>query len=147
MPDPIAGASRIVAFDWRMTEDGSGWLPRSTVNAGQEDVRNLPMIMSARPFAIILVLMLAMRLQGWLGREGEAETPKESVVPGEVVVLFNKTWPDEDNNGRSDSQDVAEYYAVRRGIPADRLLGLDVSELDTKRGRLSYPEFFDRILV
>jgi len=39
-------------------------------------------------------------------------------LPGETVVVFNKQF--------SQSQELAEYYANKRGIPGDRLIGLDL---------------------
>src|SRR5438552_15000351 len=73
-------------------------------------------------------------LQGW-------------VTPQEVLVLFNTRWPDENGNYRSDSQDVAEYYATRRGIPMEHLLGLAVTERQGKPDTLAYPDFFRRVLA
>jgi hypothetical protein len=73
--------------------------------------------------------------------------PQEWVAPKEVLVLFNASWPDEDGNGRSDSQDVAEYYAARRGIPGDHLLGLAATPYRAKPEHLPYPEFMRRVLV
>jgi hypothetical protein len=63
-----------------------------------------------RPLLFIIGLILAV----WVLRAVEAGAPQEWVTPQEVLVLFNARWPDEDGNYRSDSQDVAEYYAARR---------------------------------
>ncbi len=48
---------------------------------------------------------------------------------------------------RSDSQDVAEYYAARRGIPTDQLLGVAVTDRQGKTDAITYPDFFRRVLV
>jgi hypothetical protein len=69
------------------------------------------------------------------------------VTPTEVLVFVNASWPDEDGNGRFDSQDAAEYYAVRRGTPMDHLLGLAVTEWEGKPNHFTYPDFFRRVLI
>jgi uncharacterized protein (TIGR03790 family) len=81
------------------------------------------------------------------GGAAESDAPSDWVSAQDVLVLFNLNWPDEDGNHRSDSQDVAEYYASRRGIPADHLLGLTVTEREAKPDRMSYVAFFERVLV
>src|SRR5262249_25002894 len=77
----------------------------------------------------------------------ELGSARAVVTPQEVLVLFNTRWPDEDGNYRSDSQDVAEYYARRRGIPIDHLLGLAVTERQGKPDAIGYPDFFRRVLA
>src|SRR5262249_10171000 len=89
----------------------------------------------------------AMWLPGLPATESPPDLGRESATANEVLVLFNEKWPDEDGNGHSDSQDVAEYYAARRGIPPDHLLGLSVTDRHVKPDRLSYPEFFRRVLT
>jgi hypothetical protein len=69
------------------------------------------------------------------------------VTPSEVQVLFNASWPDENGNGRSDSHDVAGFYAVRRGIPKDHLLGVAVTERVGKSDHFTYRDFFRRVLI
>ena len=81
------------------------------------------------------------------GGAAEPSSARAVVTPREVLVLFNTRWPDEDGNYRSDSQDVAEYYAIRRGIPMDHLLGLAVTDGQGKPDMLDYPEFFRRVLA
>ena len=104
------------------------------------------MIAHAPSFLLILGLILAVGFLRATGSEGQG-TPQEWVTPREVLVLFNTRWPDENGNDQSDSQDVAEYYATRRGIPMEHLLGLAVTERQGKPTSLTYPEFFRRILV
>ena len=54
--------------------------------------------------------------------------------PGdEVVVVFNRNLPD--------SRSVAEYYAQRRHVPTDRLVGLDLPATET----MTRAEFDDRL--
>ena len=51
-----------------------------------------------------------------------------SPTPDQVLVVYNATWPaDSVGAGVGDSQQVAEYVAARRGIPAGNLLGLSCS--------------------
>src|SRR3989339_467021 len=73
------------------------------------------------------------------------------VGPDGVLVLYSNNWPDSNGNGLSDSRDLAEYYAERRGIPLQNLLGIP-----TKAGTgyntdmytaLDYSFFYDSILT
>ena len=41
-----------------------------------------------------------------------------------------------------ESQDVAEYFAARRGIPRSHLLGLGVTEQEAKPAHLRYRDSF-----
>jgi uncharacterized protein (TIGR03790 family) len=59
---------------------------------------------------------------------GLASTPGD-----EVVVVYNRNLPD--------SRSVAEYYAKRREIPKDRLIGLDLPQTE----RISRREFEQRL--
>ena len=97
----------------------------------------------ARPFVIVLATLALW----FLGSIARSEVPEERVTSQEVLILFNASWPDEDGNGRSDSQDLAEYYAARRGVPGDHVLGLALTEREARPDRLSYPDFFRRVLV
>src|SRR5215475_13413841 len=98
---------------------------------------------SSRAYAprLALPLMLAVCLMHSIGSEAQTVAAPERVSAAEVLVLFNASWPDEDGNGRSDSQDVAEYYAARRGIPSDHLLGLALTARTNKPDQLEYPDF------
>jgi len=81
------------------------------------------------------------------GGLASADNPTFRVQPSEVLVVFNDTFKDADGNGKSDSRDVAEYYATRRGIPKENLLPLD---LQGRKGRpigRDYPDFYERILT
>jgi hypothetical protein len=98
-------------------------------------------------YAVALASILAAALLGPVTIRPEAATARERVTPEEVLVLYNASWPDEDGNRRSDSQDVAEYYAARRGIPRAHLLGLSVTDSEARPERLTYPDFFQRVLV
>jgi hypothetical protein len=45
--------------------------------------------------------------------------------PERVLLLYNANWTaDEDADGVQDSLQVAQYYAAKRGVPAQNLLGL-----------------------
>ncbi len=100
-----------------------------------------------RPLLFIIGLILAAWLLRAVGSAAQTGAPQEWVTPQEVLVLFNARWPDEDGNYRSDSQDVAEYYAARRDIPREHLLGLAVTERQGKPDNLAYPGFFRRVLI
>ena len=61
--------------------------------------------------------------------------------PSRVLVIYNTSWPDGDGDGTPDSTEVAQYYAQRRGVPADRLLGLPLSPSSWSYGPSQWPQF------
>jgi hypothetical protein len=45
--------------------------------------------------------------------------PVLALTPSRVLVAYNANWTgDQDNNGVQDSKQAAEYYLLKRGIPA-----------------------------
>lgn len=64
--------------------------------------------------AAILAPALAAQLDPWAD-------------PARVLVVYNTSWPDGDGDGVPDSTEVAQYYALRRGVPAANLLGLPLT--------------------
>jgi len=104
--------------------------------------------MKARRYSRWLgVLAIAVLLLRTAGSDAQSDAPGDWVNPQEILVLFNLSWPDEDGNHRSDSQDLAEYYANRRHIPRDHLLGLSITEGEAKPDRITYVNFYERVLV
>ena len=71
------------------------------------------------------------------------------VGPSNVLVIYNTAWEDGDNNGKNDSLEVAEYYANRRDIPANNILGITVSNYldNTWKDYISYENFYSNILI
>jgi len=65
------------------------------------------------------------------------------VTPDGVLVVFNDNWNDDDGNGKSDSRDVAEYYAMRRNVPTQNLLAVTCSTSE----KVDYREFYTNILA
>ena len=47
-----------------------------------------------------------------------------NVSPDKVLVVYNTVDLDRNNNGTSDSQELAEYYQQKRNIPASNMLGI-----------------------
>jgi hypothetical protein len=73
----------------------------------------------ARALAIALLLAAAAPM---------LHAASSSPTPDQVLVVYNAAWPyDSVGMGVNDSQQVAEYAAARRGIPAGNLLGLTCS--------------------
>jgi hypothetical protein len=70
--------------------------------------------------------------------------PVERAGPESVLVIYNRAAPDSDGNGRGDGQDVAEYYALRRNVPAENLLAVDLPAGD---GTVDYAVFYDKVLT
>ena len=75
--------------------------------------------------------------------------PHQHVGPTNVLVIYNMAWPDADGNGHGDSRDVAHYYAERRGVPTNNLLGITISNyLDTTwRDYIAYEVLYSNIVV
>ena len=48
----------------------------------------------------------------------------QSVSPSRVLVVYNTSSGDANNNGKPDSQDLAEYYQSKRNIPASNMLNI-----------------------
>lgn len=46
--------------------------------------------------------------------------------PDSVLVIYRSNCPDYDKDGTGDSEQIARYYAARRGIPLDHMLGVKV---------------------
>lgn len=65
------------------------------------------------------------------------------------VVVFNSAWPDEDGNGLNDSEEVARHWAKRRGVPLDRLIGVDCSNgtSDLYSGQSGWEDFWDEMVL
>ncbi|MHC4718587.1 MAG: hypothetical protein ACYS5V_16580, partial [Planctomycetota bacterium] len=63
-----------------------------------------------------------------------------------VLVVYAANGPDGDGNGQPDSKDAALYYASRRGVPSENLLGLELNRQTGKRGAWTYRAVFEQIL-
>ncbi|OPX23271.1 MAG: hypothetical protein B1H04_03880, partial [Planctomycetales bacterium 4484_123] len=63
-----------------------------------------------------------------------------------VLVVYAADGPDRDGNGLPDSLEAARYYAHRRRVPAENLLGLALRRERARRGRWSYREFYEKLL-
>jgi len=61
--------------------------------------------------------------------------------PARVLVIYNTSWPDGDADGVPDSVEVAQYYAARRGVPADNLLGLPLTPASWSYDSSQWPLF------
>src|SRR5262245_4314126 len=71
--------------------------------------------------------------------------------PARVLVIYNTSWPDADGDGVGDSLEVAQYYAARRGVPAENLLGLPLTptgvNYDASQWALFLSEMRDPLLA
>ncbi len=47
--------------------------------------------------------------------------------PAKVLVVYNTSFPDNNGNGIGDSQEAAEYYAAKRGVPSGNILSVSTS--------------------
>ncbi len=68
--------------------------------------------------------------------------------PTRVLVVYRTNAPDSDGNGVSDSLDVANLYALRRGVPAGNLLGVTCSPSgDTYAEAAGWTAFWNEMVV
>ena len=71
--------------------------------------------------------------------------------PARVLVIYNTSWPDGDGDGVPDSTEVAQYYALRRGVPAGNLLGLPLTPAgeayDSSQWALFWSELRDPLVA
>jgi uncharacterized protein (TIGR03790 family) len=65
--------------------------------------------------------------------------------PARVLVVFNTTWPDADGDGTPDSIELADYYALRRGVPAQNLLGLPLTPAGHAYSGAQWPLFLSEL--
>jgi uncharacterized protein (TIGR03790 family) len=65
--------------------------------------------------------------------------------PSRVLVIHNTSWPDGDGDGVPDSTEVAQYYALRRGVPAERLLGLPLTPASWSYSQAQWPLFLSEL--
>ncbi|MBU0679554.1 MAG: thrombospondin type 3 repeat-containing protein [Verrucomicrobia bacterium] len=75
--------------------------------------------------------------------------PYEYPTGTNVIVLYNSSWTHDDNNdGTQDSQEVAEYYAARRSVPSNNVLGVSISFNSTgTQGRITCSNLYHEILT
>ncbi|MGQ0553449.1 MAG: TIGR03790 family protein [Planctomycetota bacterium] len=65
--------------------------------------------------------------------------------PARILVIYNTSWPDGDADGVPDSTEVAQYYALRRGVPAGNLLGLPLTPAGTNYSSAQWPLFLSEL--
>ncbi len=96
--------------------------------------------MSSRSVLLSAGLLAALAV-GAIGDEAKWRTGAEN-----VLVVFAANDADRDGSGSPDSAEAARYYAARRGVPEENLLGLTLKRQPGRGGEWTYPEFFEQIL-
>ncbi len=91
-----------------------------------------------KPLAWMLLLALA--------GAGLCDDPDWRAAGRHVLVVYATDDADRNGNGKPDSVEAAAYYARRRGVPAENLLGLSLKRAPGTKGEWTYSEFFERIL-
>jgi len=97
------------------------------------DRRSLP---AASLLVAALVLLTAAAPRAQLDRWAD---------PARVLVIHNTSWPDGDGDGTPDSTEVAQYYALRRGVPAGNLLGLPLTPAGESYSSGQWPLFLTEL--
>jgi uncharacterized protein (TIGR03790 family) len=65
-----------------------------------------------------------------------------------VLVLYNANWPDENGDGVGDSEEVARFYAAKRGIPLANLVALNCSPTSYYySGQTGWEAFWDEVVI
>src|SRR5215813_7850082 len=73
--------------------------------------------------------------------------PVRAMSPSQVLVVYAANGTDVDNDGVSDSRQLAEYYAQKRGIPASNVLGLNISVVNENNTyAYDYPRFYNDVV-
>ena len=78
------------------------------------------------------------------GQEAGDQTPPPT--GRNVLVIYQKDDDDRENGGKPDSQALAEYYAARRNVPKENLLGLTLKKDGKAVAAWDYRTLFDRVL-
>lgn len=74
----------------------------------------------------------------------ENPLPDFMITPSEVLVVYNELYSENDpESGLITSQDVAEYYTAKRGIPSSNLCGISTSTNETIVDLGWFDEAFD----
>ncbi len=64
------------------------------------------------------------------------------IQPSRVLIVYKVNGPDNNNNGVSDSLELAQYYALERNVPQTNLLGLTISAASYYYGTGQYGTFY-----
>lgn len=64
-----------------------------------------------------------------------------------VLIIYRNNTPDTDGDGVGDSEQLARYYASKRNIPIDHLLGLNISVASTFYGAGQYSQFYNDMVL
>ena len=68
----------------------------------------------------------------------------------DVLVIYNSAWTNDSNaDGVQDSLEVANYYASRRDVPANQLVGVSMGYFNEPRtyGTIAYASFHQDLLI
>jgi uncharacterized protein (TIGR03790 family) len=89
----------------------------------QNPVNDMNNKIHLQPFRMSLLVVLCC-LGAWCAHAATSSPGAER-----VLVIYNANYTgDEDGNGVQDSLQVAQYYAAKRGVPAQNLLGLPLAD-------------------
>ena len=97
----------------------------------------------------MVCMLLTLLAAPLLASAQTAYDPDPEVTAHRWVVVYNMNWPDADNNGINDSEEVARHWAKRRGAPASSLLGIDFSygTSDIYSGQAGWEAFWDEMVM
>ena len=90
--------------------------------------------------------MLPLLLAAALSPAAQGFDPDPEGLADRWVVAYNLNWPDEDGDGMGDSEQLARYYALRRGVPPANLIGLSCPTTTTYSGASAWQDFWDEMI-
>ena len=73
-------------------------------------------------------------------------TGPAGITPSGILIVYRTNGPDNNNNGISDSLELAQYYAQQRNVPSANLLGVTVSE-SSAYGQGQYSAFHSEMVT
>jgi len=71
--------------------------------------------------------MIALMLTLLLALPGQGFDPDPENTARRWLVVYNSNWSDDNGNGMGDSEELARFYAAKRGIPLRNLIGVACS--------------------
>ena len=83
--------------------------------------------------------------------EAPSAVPPPAVTGKQVLLVYRSNHPDANGDGVGDSEEIARYYAQRRGVPKANLLGIRVAgegdlAIDSRQAHWTLNSFLHRLV-
>ncbi|MEA3445604.1 MAG: TIGR03790 family protein [Bacteroidota bacterium] len=70
-----------------------------------------------------------------------------NVNANRLLIIYNENAADENNNGMSDSKELALYYMDKRNVPDSNILGLDITTTNYYYYNNQWTNFWDEMVI